>query len=435
MAENTQSRSGTPARAGVLDLLHLGAALGVDKLKGKKSDPAAAGRRWADKVMSRDGGGDIDLPVVPIELVGNREHSNQVLSSVPDLSGFEAGKTKTEAMSFLAPGALTIANGDAWRRLRPFNEQVLGTGSPHQYAQTFLTHVRSAFAAPVHNEDDIRTSMGRAMVRIVLGDVSPQLDPAGDVTKLFGVVQSPIRRKLLGFLYRRRRERLYDLIARKWEHANESSEGVQEHTLLAMAAHHGGDADRTTLLQQVPHWMFTFTGSGTDLLTRALCLITSRPRVHARVKQEIHACGLIDEAQAIGRLAYLDACILEAGRLFPPVTKTFHQRRSTGDGRRAGEYAHYFPILQRDDSLGPTVHDFRPERWLETPLDAAAAASNLFLRGPRACPGMDLILFVCKAAIARQIAELNVSALQERLARAPLPISFPKVSARFTTSG
>ena len=138
-------------------------------------------------------------------------------------------------------------------------------------------------------------------------------------------------------------------------------------------------------------------------------------------------------AQDIARMSYLEACILEAGRLFPPVTKTFHQRRST-DGTRGREYAHYFPLLQRDDSLGPSVHDFRPERRLEPTLDAPAAASNLFLRGPRACPGMDLILFVCKAAIARQVAELGVSARQERLARDPLPVSFPKVSRRFNTS-
>jgi cytochrome P450 len=426
MTSDAQSRGGgTPARAGVLDLLQLGAALGVDRLKGKASDPAAAGRRWADRLMARDGGRDIDLPVLPIELVGNREHSERVLWTPPDNAGFEPGRTKTEAMSFLAPGALTIAHGDAWRRLRPFNEQVLGAGQTHPFAQTFLFHVRAAFAAPVHDENDIRAAMGRAMVKIVLGDVNPHLDPARDVSKLFAVVQSPIKRKLAGFLYHGRRQHLYDLIARKWEYLSESSEGAREESLLAMAVHGAGVADRTTLLQQVPHWMFTFTGSGSDLLTRALCLITSRDHVRARVLDEI------DAVRSPERLTYLNACILEAGRLFPPVTKTFHQAAGAG---RPREFAHYFPLLQRDDSLGPTVHEFRPERWLETPLDAAASASNLFLRGPRACPGMDLILFVCKAAIARQLAELGVSAAQDRLTRDPLPISFPKVSRRFTTS-
>jgi cytochrome P450 len=437
MSTGTQPRGGgAPARAGVLDLLSLGATLGVERLKGKKSDPAAAGRRWADRVMSRHGGGDIDLPVVPIELVGNREHSNELLGCAPDTGIVQVGHTKTEAMSFLAPGALTIADGDAWRRLRPFNEEVLAAGRPHPYAQTFLVHVRAAFAAPVHNEADVRAAMGRAMVKIVLGDVSPRLDPARDITTLFGAVQSPVRRKAFGFLYRARRRRLYSLIAHKWEYLAESAEGAREQTLLGLAAHVVADADVATLFQQVPHWMFTFTGSGTDLLTRALCLISSRDDARRRVLDEIRSVchpGPPPTASSIGRLRYLEACILEAGRLFPPVTKTFHERRAT-DAPRGREYAHYFPLLQRDDSLGPTVHDFRPERWLEATLDAPAAASNLFLRGPRACPGMDLILFVCKAAIARQIAELGVSARQERLTRDPLPISFPKVSGRFTAS-
>lgn len=455
MPPGTESRGGSaPARAGVLDMLSLGASLGAELLKGKKSDPAAAHRRWADRVMTRDGGADIDVPMLPIEMVGNRAHSNELLDSSPDAGVFQPGHTKADAMSFLAPGALTIASGDAWRQLRPFNERVLAVGHTHPFAQTFLFHVRAAFAAPVRGESDIRAAMGRAMVKIVLGDVSPRLDPAGDITKLFAIVQSPIKRKLVGFMHHARRERLYDLIARKWEYLAESAEGAKEETLLALAAHTTSDAGRLTLLQQVPHWMFTFTGSGTDLLTRALCLISSRPEVHARVVDEIHTVchpdGNGDSRPAdagpfagrrsfpsltttdIERFEYLNACILEAGRLFPPVTNTFHERRAT-DGARGREYAHFFPYLQRDDSLGPTVHEFRPERWLEPTLDAAASASNLFLRGPRACPGMDLILFVCKTAIARQLAELGVSARQERLTRDPLPVSFPKVSGRFTT--
>jgi len=185
MHQSTESRSGgTPARAGVFDMLSLGASLGAELLKGKRSDPAAAHRRWADHVMKRDGGSDIDVAILPIEMVGNRAHSNELLGSAPDEGVIAPGHTKTEAMSFLAPAALTIASGEAWRRLRPFNEEVLGAGETHPFAQTFVFHIRAAFAAPVHTESDIRTAMGRAMVKIVLGDVNPHLDPARDVVKL-----------------------------------------------------------------------------------------------------------------------------------------------------------------------------------------------------------------------------------------------------------
>src|SRR5262245_24981868 len=242
MDSGPQSRGNGHARAGVLDLLHLGATLGADFLRGKRSDPGAAGNRWAHEVMKRDGGADID--VASLEVVGNRQHSDAVLSARPGFGGYEPGHMKTKAMTFLAPGALTIATGDAWTRLRPFNERGLGTGEPHPFAQAFVSHVRGAFAGPVRGVSDARDAMGRAMVKIVLGDVSPSLDPAGDVTKLFGVVQSPIKRALFGFLYKRRRARLYNLLERKWETAGDRRD---EQTLLGLASRQAYDADRAKL--------------------------------------------------------------------------------------------------------------------------------------------------------------------------------------------
>jgi cytochrome P450 len=419
------------ARVGILDLLQLGAALGADRLRGKRADPGATGTRWATGVMERRGSADLDfaLPGLDLALVGNREHSDRVLAGRPGdgPDSYEAGRAKVAAMRFLAPGALTIANGDTWRRLRQFNEHVLGTGSLHPLAPAFLRHVRAAFERPMRDDADIRAAMGRAMTRIVVGEVSASDDPAGDVSTLFAVVQSPIRRLLFGFLYRRRRERLYDLLGRTWDRAAAAS--AADATLVGFARQSVPEPalDRDTLLQQIPHWMFTFTGSGTDLLTRTLYLVGSRPDVRERVLDEIRGAGPPDRADAVARLVYLEACFRETGRLFPPVTRTFHHRPAIGQSR-GQELAHYFPLLQRDDRLGPTVHEFRPERWMTQPdagLDAPASASNLFLRGPRACPGMNLVLFVCKVAAARQLGELGLRANDERLARDPLPISFP----------
>jgi len=417
------------ARAGVLDLLRLGVRLGAGVVVGKR-DTGAAVTHWARSLIERDGDGDLDVgvPGRAFELVANRAESDRVLSGRPGLDGFEAGELKTSAMRFLAPGALTIANGDAWLRLRPFNEQVLAAGRLHPFAQTFLDHVREAFARPVSGIDDVRAAMGRAMIKIVVGDLpAGQPDPAADIIALFNAVQNPIRRKLFGFLYRQRHERLYALLARKWS----QDATANEHTLLSLARQSARDIDRDALLQQIPHWMFTFTGSGTDLLTRALALVTSRADAHVKALDEIRTAGPTDRAESVNRLAYVEACVLETGRLFPPVTRTFH-RMNAPQGNKPREIVHYFPLLQRDDRLGPTVHTFRPERWLATTLDAPAAASNVFLRGPRACPGMDLILFVCKAAAALQLGELGLSARQDSLMHDPLPISFPKLNARFT---
>jgi cytochrome P450 len=421
------------ARAGGGDLARLAARLGADFVRRRSTfDPGSVVCQWAREITKGDDSRDVTISLLGrhVKLIARRARSEQVLSSLPALGGYTAGKSKVSAMSFLAPRALTIADGDAWHQLRSFNEQVVGTGRSHPFAHDFLQHVRDAFANPVADVSDIRAAMGRAMGQIVLGNkANGDVDPAEDVRILFGVVQKPVRRKLLGFSYRGRRKRLYDLLNRRLEDARDD-----EHSLLARArAAAPVGLDREGLLQQIPHWMFTFTGSGTDLLARTLMLVTSRPGVHRRVLEEIDGAGPAADAETINKLPYLNACLLETGRLFPPVTRTFHH-----DGRPAArggeELVHYFPLLQRDDALGPTVHSFQPERWLAPELDAAAKASNLFLRGPRACPGMDLILFVCRAAIARQLGELRLTGRSERLSRDPLPISFPEKNPRFTVA-
>jgi len=428
MESDLQSRP--TAHAGLLDVLRLGVKLGAGKLRGKRGDLAAAGTDWARTVIDRDHAADLDvaIPGKTFEVIGDRAVSNGVLATQPVGDGFEAGEMKTKAMSFLAPGALTIANGDAWMRLRPFNEKVLGTGAPHQFSEAILDHVRSAFSSPVRSIADVRAAMGRAMVNIVLGGAPSDANPATDVATLFDVVQSPLKRALLGFLYRGKRDRLYSLLSKKWDAA--LAEQDVRPNLLSLAARSAPSVDRQTLIQQVPHWMFTFTGSGTDLLTRTLVLVSSRPHALGKLIDEARSAGDLSKPDSVGRLKYLEACILETGRLFPPVTKTFHRRV---DEKR--EIVHYFPLLQRDDRLGPTVHTFHPERWLMSHLDAPAAASNLFLRGPRACPGMDLILFVCKAAAARQLGELGLVARQDLLTRDPLPVSFPPLDEPFSPSG
>lgn len=428
------------ARAGLLDVLRLGAHQAARIFHPRGFDSGAVTCRWAREAMQEDGGANLELAALGkhAELVGSRERSAEILAARPGPGGYVPGKLKVGAMSFLAPHALTIADGAAWERLRAFNERVLETGGLHPYAETFLGHVRAAFSQPVDDVDDVRAAMGRAMVPIVLGpeasagaQIAGGTNPAEDIHALFGAVQSPVKRKLLGFRYRRIRRRLYELLGRLWDRA-----GAGEETLLALGKREAGSGDREALLEQVPHWMFTFTDSGTDLLAWTLALVASRPESLARVRAEIAGAGPLDRAESVTRLPYLHACLLETGRLFPPATKTFH-RKATPAGTESEEIVHYFPLLQRDDRLSGAVHSFRPERWLDGGPDEAARASNLFLRGPRACPGQDLILFVCKAAAARLLGELRLASRSPTsgslsLARDPLPVSFPASALAFT---
>ena len=252
----------------------------------------------------------LKLPAAPMLLVTDREVSRHVLAAQPRHDGYAPGTAKRNGMSYLAPHALTIAEDGEWTRLRPFNEQVLCAGRPHEFQRIFLGHVRRAFSGPVASVEDIRVRMGRAMLAIVFGDgVAPET-LAGEIRAVFGLVQNPVKRKLAGERGRRRVAALYDSLRRLWQSAGESS-------LLSMARKAREGEDVETLLQQVPHWMFTFTGSGSDLLTRGLAMIGSRPEALRRVRDELSA-GNPEEPASIDALKYLEmhtpaAVILDLG--------------------------------------------------------------------------------------------------------------------------
>ena len=194
------------------------------------------------------------------------------------------------------------------------------------------------------------------------------------------------------------------------------------------------------LLQQIPHWMFTFTGPGADLLARTLGTVASRDDVYERARAEILGRSSAGGASAITNLEYLESCLLETCRLFPPVTRTFHvaPRGDACNGVRipAGlEILHFFTASHRDLSVDATANDFRPERWMESGSAARAIYPSLFLGGARDCPGKDLILFVCQAALSVLLQGGRVRSECPALFRDPMPRSFPETGLRFGTEG
>ncbi len=384
-------------------------------------------RRKSDNIV-------VNLGFKKILLVTGKELSNHILDKPPSTNSYVAGPTKTKGMSFLAPEALTICHDQQWQRLRSLNEQLLSIDASPVHQQAVLDQVHQAFAEPVSSVDDLRGCMGRAMLGVVFGGAPAHL--VEDIEVLFSYVQSPLKRTVLGWRQRGRRARFFDAIRQM----SESRESTDDPSLLTRA--HGlarmGGVGEEELLQQAPHWMFTFTGSGTDLLTRTLAMVGSRPEVGEKVRQEIAVAGALDQANSISRLIYLEACLMETCRLFPPVTRTIHvapEGDTFGDiSIRAGmEIWHYFPASYRDDSVDPLANHYLPEKWLESSSNRRAEYPNLFLSGARACPGEDLILFICKAAIAILTEQRQVRMTGSSLATDPLPFSFPGGAVRFVT--
>jgi cytochrome P450 len=178
--------------------------------------------------------------------------------------------------------------------------------------------------------------------------------------------------------------------------------------------------------------MFTFTGSGTDLVGRALTLILSDPDARRRVQNELEHAGALEEPATIDDLAYLEACLVEGAHLFPPVTRTFHSA-PTG-ASVAGvlipprmEVLHSFPLISDRDSN--EARRFRPERRLEG--GEAGSGFDPFLGGARRCPGRNIIMNVSKAAVAVMIGRQRLTLDGVTLRTHDLPLAFPRRGIKF----
>ena len=436
----TQAVKGYPS-TGFVDLLRLLGRCAESFAGGPRSfDFGLTLKDWLGDLVRRTGSENVVLNFYFKRLlaVTGRELSEHILAQPPDVRGYVEGRTKARAMSFLAPQALTVTHGEQWQRLRRFNEATLRADEPDARMQFILDGVGGAFSGPVSDIGDIRRRMAQAMLAVVFGAGQAPAQLARDVQRLFGYVQNPGRRFLFGWSQGGRRNRLYHELRRLWEESPAS--GALSLIAVAKGVAHNETHSEEELIQQIPHWIFTFTGSGTDLLARTLGVVASREEVYERVRAEALEQGSTGRASAIMKMEYLETCLLETCRLFPPVTRTFHAapRGDTFDGVRipAGlEILHFFTASQRDLSVDATAGDFRPERWMEPGSYARAIYPSLFLGGARDCPGKDLILFVCKAAMSNLLQRGRVRSECPALSKDPMPLSFPESGLRFSTEG
>ena len=429
----SNSAASLPPTTTLLDLMRLAGGIAGEVIRHPLAfSVRTAFRAWLRRAAARRGSENLVLNfgVKRILLVGGSELSKGILDAYPTPDGITVGELKRKGMSFLAPHALTISDGAEWERLRAFNEGVLESGQPHELEHDFLGYVLAAFDTPIRDIDGIRAAMARSMLGIVFGGKAPAW-LADDVQTLFGLVQNPVKRRIMAVSGKRRRERFYAALRDLWH----DPAALRTASLLGMA-HRSATArpaaDETVLLEQFPHWMFTFTGSGTDLVARALTLILSDADARRRVETELGHAGALEEPATIDGLAYVEACLVEGAHLFPPVTRTFH--RAPAGASVAGvvipprmEVLHSFPLIS--ESTATEARRFRPERWLEG--GGATSGFDPFLGGARRCPGRNLILHVSKAALAVMIGRQRLTLDGVMLRTDALPLEFPRRGVKF----
>lgn len=435
--------------ANLSDLLPLTSAI-FNAARGRlKYGPGAILTAWFQQLAQRYAGSGavmLPLPGKKILLVVDRDLSVHILSEAPSSSAYLPGRLKSQAMELLAPHALTIAHDQDWLQWRTFHEAVLCPGTPHPDQSVHLPTIRATFSAPCHSLDDIRQRLGVTMLAVVFG-VGPgstglqEVDLtalAEDVQQLADMVNQPLQRLLLGSFQKSRRERIYTALGKAWK---ASSDDAPKGSLLSRAhAAHLDDSGWQELLEQLPHWMFTFQGSASKLFGRTLVILLSRPELLEKVREELHmVCGSDGprSEDQIARLTFLEACVLETGRLYPPVSLTVHRRATEEihDGRRVPantDILQLFLLLQRPQKPYVETSEFQPSLWLNRA--GACPFSDVFLSGARSCPGKDLILSVIKTGLATILMGDVPTVAHGAFRQARWPLCFPDRLIRFTAS-
>jgi cytochrome P450 len=375
----------------------------------------------------------VDLGIARIVLVTGKAMSRAVLREDPSAGRLAPGTAKLKAMSFLAPHALNIQMGERWKALRRFNEVVLSGFGERQRA-LLDDPIRTAFSTPVQDLAGIRWRMGQVMLAAVFGEGSAPERLAADIQELFAEV-SP-RTALFGSRKTALLASFREEIRLQWGRPGSAAPT----SLLGLAHSVAEDLPATErseeiILDQVPHWMFTFTNSGSDLLARTLSLIAARPDCLARSSREAVGAPSNGPARPPGVASYIEACVWEAGRLYPPSPATYHQaggelELGCAHIPRGTLLVQYFPLRNRDSKSDPLADAFRPERWL-CAGEEAKQEPELFLSGSRACPGRDLILHVIATSIACLLKNGHVHARACILSHDPLPDSYGWDKHRF----
>lgn len=109
----------------------------------------------------------------------------------------------------------------------------------------------------------------------------------------------------------------------------------------------------------------------------------------------------------LGSLKYLRACVDEAMRLTPPKPASAPRETDQSGlvvdgilvpwGTNVGVSIY---ALHRDPEIFKDPLAYRPERWLERPLDPRMLSAFFpFLKGPRACPGRTVAYFAIQLAL------------------------------------
>lgn len=151
-----------------------------------------------------------------------------------------------------------------------------------------------------------------------------------------------------------------------------------------------------------------------------LMLLADHVDVQRRLVRDVRSSGDHQASAEPGRSStYLNACVLESLRLFPPtwlITRTCSRPVAlSGYQFPAGHTMLVSPwVLHRDERHFASADTFSPERWLDPELRRSNAYIP-FGHGPHACPGNNLTFAMSKGVVAEVLTERWVSRSSEKV--------------------
>ncbi|KAI1850330.1 hypothetical protein JX266_004188 [Neoarthrinium moseri] len=167
--------------------------------------------------------------------------------------------------------------------------------------------------------------------------------------------------------------------------------------------------------------LFIVAGSETtaSLLSGLLMWLLRTPHAYKKLTNEIRSN--FTEAKAmtfleLQELTYMNACIDEALRIFPPIPTGLTRTVPKGGDTVAGEFIQggttvsvYAWAATHSPCNFVRPDDFLPERWLETKYDGdKKEASQAFSLGPRACIGKHLSYLELRLILANLLWHFDV---------------------------
>ncbi|XP_076040655.1 cytochrome P450 9e2-like [Oratosquilla oratoria] len=192
-------------------------------------------------------------------------------------------------------------------------------------------------------------------------------------------------------------------------------EAKQEHDLDTAKSKYSVTDD--TIISQVVLFLFAGLQTTSAALSFTADLLARHREVQERLREELRS--LMEtygefNYKAIGEAKYLDACIHEALRLYPPgsITERITTKEYTIPGtdvkiEKGTVIVFNVWALNRDPRIWEDPNDFKPERFLpENKTPEQNFAFQSFGQGPRNCIGMRFALLEIKLAVAHLI--LNV---------------------------